>query len=1591
MKTRSRRHLPRNLVRPFVSEVQSLESRQMLTASSGDPGAGASTADRLSAVDAARKAATDAALATLTGAQNDAATVWKTAESTADTTFQGKQTNAKTQYTTAESQAETTYKSTMAPVNTAYNTATAQANTTFATAQAGADATSAAAALAAQGVFNSATAIIDATQAAAFTTDQNAYTALVQAASTTYNAAVATADSFAATANAAADSAFNAAKAVADAAYQTTLTNLANTESTTVANAASTRDAVLAAHTVAYNSSVTGDATYQAALNAAISTFSALASAAATTYANAQAAADAAYAAAVQAALATDAQATAAAQATQAAADHTADLAQQSADASAAASLASALATAQAANTLANNAATTRYNAAVQAANTADATATAAADTTYNAAVAQAQQAYDAAVKPIEDAFTANLKSKTDAFQAVLNADQATFNTAQTAAGTTRDAAVNVAKTTYDAAVTGFQKTQNDANTAAGNAYNATMAAAQTTLNSANNAYSYSMSLVMLSYMPGHTPDPNGAQAATNALNAAKHAFANTQAQANKTQTAAAAAAFTQFVGSEEGAMVTRAQADSAAGKAYSLAIADAAGVQTKDVADKTADFQTAVAKLKAQHAIDLLAPFTTRDLADQSALQTHDDATAAADEVATNAIAQANRTRILDTDAAAVILDDATGTAGAAYDNTLAADNATHRNALAHDADAFVTAANAADLAAATTIAAAGTPWAIGVNLAAAAYTATIENSYASNYANVINAQATAIIARSGSNTDVAAEVHAWSTYKIAVANAAVARAIASDVARALDLTSAASADGLRTIAYATNANQDYKAISAARVLWVAAEASAASARATSDLVAMLSHDHATDLALVAYDSAGADAAVAWTKTVAAAATAKTVAYDAAATTWAKGQWPASNAYFTATYNAEAARLDTTWHAYATYLKAVSDADRARVATIVPARQTAANAIASTNQTFTVATAGINADDVNAAAAANVAAVAAMSDNSFQNVQPTNITLWGTMLYTASAAESGWDWAARTVNDLADEIRTSDWLDLAANASAGFADTITFGATWYVRQWTGVNGGINADSMAYAAGRVGGQVEVFALGFFSCGGGWAGSMASGYESISTIVGMAQSTVNLANGNGSFADALSFLPLAGKVLGRASGNCFVAGTRVVVADPNPPIVTAIDTGVVASDDPEGLFEQPYVFVGAGLILAAVAGGTVVALRARKRPDDDALDAALQDEWSAPPAVPGSPDYGPRGDLRYGLRLGEGTDAREAAEWAVATLPPPPSRNDRYGRAPDPTPRSAMTPSRPQRARGSLAASLALGGILLGGLLLRSPARPDPIAGGPATAGVSASAPTPEPGHSTKCIEDIKVGDRVLAWDEATGSLAPKRVADTYVRITKSLRVLEVRTPPDQRVQQIKTTDEHPFWVEGRGWVEAGKLAPGQLLRQADGSPAEVATTHAEPHPEGVTVYNFQVEDSHTYYVAQSDRDRPVLVHNAGAAYRAPADGYWYHGTSGTQSVLSDGLDSARSLDRHKGFYMFPRRVDALDYANNSALRDGSYPIILRAPHGQVKNFLDTPPKPVRDMGELYIPANRFPNVPTNIFEIDPDTLMNWLR
>lgn len=73
------------------------------------------------------------------------------------------------------------------------------------------------------------------------------------------------------------------------------------------------------------------------------------------------------------------------------------------------------------------------------------------------------------------------------------------------------------------------------------------------------------------------------------------------------------------------------------------------------------------------------------------------------------------------------------------------------------------------------------------------------------------------------------------------------------------------------------------------------------------------------------------------------------------------------------------------------------------------------------------------------------------------------------------------------------------------------------------------------------------------------------------------------------------------------------------------------------------------------------------------------------------------------------------------------------------------------------------------------------------------------------------------------------------------------------------------------TETHPFQVKGKGWLDASELTPGDVVYTKDWCTATVNSVNLLELEEPVEVFNFEVEDCHTYFVG----DGLFLVHNAG--------------------------------------------------------------------------------------------------------------------
>ena len=88
---------------------------------------------------------------------------------------------------------------------------------------------------------------------------------------------------------------------------------------------------------------------------------------------------------------------------------------------------------------------------------------------------------------------------------------------------------------------------------------------------------------------------------------------------------------------------------------------------------------------------------------------------------------------------------------------------------------------------------------------------------------------------------------------------------------------------------------------------------------------------------------------------------------------------------------------------------------------------------------------------------------------------------------------------------------------------------------------------------------------------------------------------------------------------------------------------------------------------------------------------------------------------------------------------------------------------------------------------------------------------------------------------------------------------------------EPARPEADGEQTIRSTTEHPYWVQGRGWVPAGKLRVGDELSGSEGE--RLVVSGHEVRQEHAKHYNFEVEGFHTYFVSETKTDPAVWVHN----------------------------------------------------------------------------------------------------------------------
>lgn len=119
----------------------------------------------------------------------------------------------------------------------------------------------------------------------------------------------------------------------------------------------------------------------------------------------------------------------------------------------------------------------------------------------------------------------------------------------------------------------------------------------------------------------------------------------------------------------------------------------------------------------------------------------------------------------------------------------------------------------------------------------------------------------------------------------------------------------------------------------------------------------------------------------------------------------------------------------------------------------------------------------------------------------------------------------------------------------------------------------------------------------------------------------------------------------------------------------------------------------------------------------------------------------------------------------------------------------------------------------------------------------------------------------KPIEEIEVGDKVLAKSDETGEVEYKEVVKLFQKQADEIYYVTIGD------EVIETTGLHPFWLDGKGWTLVYELKVGDLLVSSDGT--KLAIDRIEIAPRQTTVYNFMVADYHSYFVSNLG----IWVHN----------------------------------------------------------------------------------------------------------------------
>ncbi len=201
----------------------------------------------------------------------------------------------------------------------------------------------------------------------------------------------------------------------------------------------------------------------------------------------------------------------------------------------------------------------------------------------------------------------------------------------------------------------------------------------------------------------------------------------------------------------------------------------------------------------------------------------------------------------------------------------------------------------------------------------------------------------------------------------------------------------------------------------------------------------------------------------------------------------------------------------------------------------------------------------------------------------------------------------------------------------------------------------------------------------------------------------------------------------------------------------------------------------------------------------------------------------------------------------------------------------------------------------------------------------------------------------KNIEDIEVGDLVYSYNPETGEEGYKTVKQTFIKEADEIVHVTVSDTSGKDTVTIDATAGHPFYVVGYGFKYASELKIGDKLRSVSGDIYKVTGTETEHFDKPIKVYNFEVEDWHTYAVSEAG----IIVHNNNTCVEAASN----EQTTEQPSEPQPDTGTSQATIAQQGIVgEGGSKLDLADYYEYKALKQQGYN--ASEAYGLMKQFRD---------------------------------------